>query len=88
MILYLQVIFSICCNMFASLGTYIQCSGKCFSKTILHLLKDFCKSVSCDLQLESTHYSIRRDLMLYRIHYINIIYFIQNQINAVNSPIF
>ena len=46
-------------------------AGERFSQTNLLLLNDYCKSVSCDIQLESSRYSRRRDLMLDRINYIN-----------------
>ena len=46
-------------------------AGESFSQTNLHLLNYYSKSVSCDLQLESSRYSRGRDLMLDRINYIN-----------------
>ena len=71
-------------NYFKGLGTHglrslKRNTGECLSKTVVfffvflfcffYLLNNYCKPVSCDLQLESSSYFRIRDLTLDRINY-------------------
>ena len=55
-----------------------------FSKNYFHFLKGYCKPVSRDIKLESSRYSLWRDLILDRINFIIIINLIKDRMSSIN----
>ena len=59
------------CNIMIRATFSIANHWRDFFKNYFYLLNDYCKSILCDLQLESGHYSCKRNLILNWINNIN-----------------